>query len=55
MVGEYLVWAWEEMKTMWHICKRFEGSSWFKLEEEDHAESLKQFQDNMTLSKSEWK
>ena len=55
MVGQYLVWAWEEKKTMWQIYRRFEGSTGARMEEEDHAESLKHLQHNRTLSKSEWK
>ena len=46
MVGEYLV-QYDKYKD-----DLKEGAS---VEEEDHAESLKELQENIALSKSEWK
>ena len=51
MVGEYLVSAWEENKTMWQIYRWFDGSYLCKSGGRDHTESLKELQENMTCLK----
>ena len=55
MVGEYLVSAWEENKTMWQIYRWFDGSYLCKSGGRRSYRKFEGIAREYDMSKSEWK